>query len=507
MVLRRKGTNHAARLSFFFVLLAALLVLFDRAQAAVFCIDTTDALQSALNVAATNDEDDTIQVVQGTYLTPGSQFLYLSQEKFSIILLGGFTTGCQSRVLDPTNTILDGQNTNRVIMIDRAAGSGDIVFQGFTVRNGNASGGWQGGGGLCFGGAAKSTGNYTIDHNIFSGNSTSAYGGGLWGGSDLGITYIHNNLIVNNYAEIVHGAAGITSNGTAYITHNTVSGNSSGDPGGGFRLWASNIGSISNNIFFGNSEADLILESPNIVVLNNDIGTLEGTPGTGSAGNLNVDPLFVGPEDFHLRSDSSLIEQGVVSPTGGLSATDIEGNPRVMGSAPDIGAYEFLLRVYPKEGTIGTKIVISGSGYGKKKGKVLIGEVPLKIRKWRDYSIRGVLLKVLLPDSYDVTIQPKEADPIVIEKGFSVKLPEIDSVDPAVGSAGDKVTIRGLFFGTREGAVTLGGKKRRILTWTMDPKTGESKVRVVVPRGLTPGPHELTITNEVGSATTNFTLE
>ena len=61
---------------------------------------------------------------------------------------------------------------------------------------------WDGGGGLNFGGTADSSGNYTIDHNIFIGNSTSYFGGGLWGGSDLGITYIHNNLILNNYAEI-----------------------------------------------------------------------------------------------------------------------------------------------------------------------------------------------------------------------------------------------------------------------------------------------------------------
>ncbi len=498
MILRRKDTNHLARLLFAAALLAGLLVLSDRARAAVFCVNTSDALQLALDAAATNNEDDTIQVVQDTYLTPGKEFQYLSQETFSIILLGGFTTGCQSRVLDPTNTILDGQNANRVIRINRGLGSGDIVFQGFTVRNGNAQDSWDGGGGLNFGGSADSSGNYTIDHNIFIYNSTSYFGGGLRGGSDLGITYVHNNLILNNYAGQKHGAATITSNGTAYITNNTVCGNSSKEPDGGLRLWASKTGTISNNIFFGNSDADLILDSPGIVLLNNDIGTLEGTPGAGSTGNLSVDPLFVAPEDFHLRGDSPLIDQGAASPPGGLSTTDIEGNPRGMGSAPDIGAYEFLVRVYPNEGTIGTKIVISGSGYGKKKGKVLIGEVPLKVLKWKNYSIRGVLLKVLMPDSYDVTIQPQEADPIVIEKGFSVKLPEIDAVDPAAGSAGDKITIRGLFFGTREGTVTLGGKKRRILTWTMDPKTGASKVRVVVPRGLSPGPHELTITNEVG---------
>ena len=506
MILRPKDTNHIAGFLFTVILLAALLLLFDRAQAFVFCVDTPSALQSALNEAATNNEDDTIQVVQGTYLTPGSQFEYSSQKNFSITLLGGFAAGCESRVLDPTNTILDGQNANRVIRIDPWWGSGNIVFQGFTIRNGNPSDS-EGGGGFYFGGTADSSGNYTIDHNIFIGNTSSNRGGGLYGGSDLGITYIHNNLILNNYAEIEHGAAAITSNGTAYITNNTVCGNSSKDPGGGLRLCASKIGSVSNNIFFGNSEIDLILASFGIVLLNNDIGTLEGTPGIGSAENVNVNPLFVAPGDFHLRGDSPLVDTGAASPPEGLSTTDIEGNSRVMGSAPDIGAYEFLVRVYPKEGTIGTKIAISGSGYGKKKGRVLIGGVPIKVQKWKDYSIRGVLLEVLTPDSYDVTIQPKEAAPIFIEKGFSVKAPEIDSVDPATGSAGEKITINGFFFGTREGKVTLGGKKRRILTWTMDPKIGASKVRVVVPRGLSPGPHELTITNEVGSDTTNFTVD
>ena len=152
----------------------------------------------------------------------------------------------------------------------------------------------EGGGGFYFGGTADSSGNYTIDHNIFIGNTSSNRGGGLYGGSDLGITYIHNNLILNNYAEIEHGAAAITSNGTAYITNNTVCGNSSKDPGGGLRLYASKIGSVSNNIFFGNSEIDLILASSGIVLLNNDIGTLEGTPGIGSTGTVNVDPVVCG---------------------------------------------------------------------------------------------------------------------------------------------------------------------------------------------------------------------
>ena len=164
MILRRRDTNHIACLLFAVVLLAAFLGLIDQAEAAVFCVDTPSALQSALNETATNNEDDTIQVVQSTYLTPGNQFEYSSQKNFSITLLGGFLNGCQSRALDPTNTILDGQNADRVIRIDPWWGSGNIVFQGFTIRNGNPSDS-EGGGGFYFGGTADSSGNYTIDHS------------------------------------------------------------------------------------------------------------------------------------------------------------------------------------------------------------------------------------------------------------------------------------------------------------------------------------------------------
>jgi hypothetical protein len=95
-----------------------------------------------------------------------------------------------------------------------------------------------------------------------------------------------------------------------------------------------------------------------------------------------------------------------------------------------------------------------------------------------------------------------------ILNGFTVKAPEIDSVDPTTGSAGDKITIRGRFFGANKPKVSLGNKSSKVVTWEMNPTTGESGVQFVVPKGFNPGTYELKVTTTgVGSDTTSFTVE
>ncbi len=56
----------------------------------------------------------------------------------------------------------------------------------------------------------------------------------------------------------------------------------------------------------------------------------------------NVDPSFVDPEigDYHLKEGSLLINAGNDSAPD-LPLTDKDGNPRIVGSAVDIGAYEY----------------------------------------------------------------------------------------------------------------------------------------------------------------------
>jgi hypothetical protein len=151
--------------------------------------------------------------------------------------------------------------------------------------------------------------------------------------------------------------------------------------------------------------------------------------------------------------------------------------------------------VTPGEGTFGTEITIIGSNFGSKKGKVLIGSTPLTILDWADGLIHCRLTKVLDPGVYDVTTQPKEpkgAAPIIEKNAFTAKAAEIDSIEQGEGSAYDQVTIKGKYFGTKKGAVyleygegeNLVRKACKVLSWTMDPTTGDSEIVFVVPKML-----------------------
>jgi hypothetical protein len=63
-----------------------------------------------------------------------------------------------------------------------------------------------------------------------------------------------------------------------------------------------------------------------------------------AGGNLDSDPLFVGPAtgDLHLSPGSPCIDAGDSSAPGLIGiTTDPDGNPRFVGSAVDMGAFEF----------------------------------------------------------------------------------------------------------------------------------------------------------------------
>src|SRR4051794_23303169 len=88
------------------------------ARAAVFCVATPTALSQALLSAASNAQDDTIRLVAGTYMLPSEISYYAAAgENYKLTILGGFDPGCASGSAAADATVIDGQNTLRMLTI------------------------------------------------------------------------------------------------------------------------------------------------------------------------------------------------------------------------------------------------------------------------------------------------------------------------------------------------------------------------------------------------------
>ncbi len=156
------------------------------------------------------------------------------------------------------------------------------------------------------------------------------------------------------------------------------------------------------------------------------------------------------------------------------------------------------------EGTVGTQIAITGSGFGT-KGKVLIGGAATKIVKggWTPDEITCSVTKALPAGTYDVTIRPSGSAETTLPDAFDMKPPEIDNLDSYQGSAGEPVTITGDFFSTKKGRVYLEDpvsgvqKKCKVTAW------GMNSITFIVPKAsksFPAGTYPLKVTNKVGTA-------
>jgi hypothetical protein len=220
------------------LVLVSLVFLQKRTSGEEFCVGTATELHNALTAAQTNGEDDIIWVKQGTYY---GNFVYNSTEGKDITLLGGYTSGCLSRVLNPANTILDGSGAGPVLRILEWEG-GAIYVEGFTIQNG-----------------------FTSDTSLSGGINTSTWASDIWTfPDDIVITH---NIIKGNTGR---GSGGINAGSSAYnpanvvISYNIIRDNHATDNstarGGGASAttWGSSPGQSSlitviGNVFEGNT--------------------------------------------------------------------------------------------------------------------------------------------------------------------------------------------------------------------------------------------------------------
>lgn len=224
-------------------------------------------------------------------------------------------------------------------MVTGSGTGATAVLDGFTLTGGNASElfDWNHAGG----GMWNDNGSPTVVNCTFINNS--AYYGGAIHSSCSSTPTLVNCVFMGNQAQDDAGAVN-NNESDATVTNCTFYGNSAYRVGGMRNINCHPI--VTNCIFWENTDA--VHSSDEWGQIDGNTGWMTinysciqgwtGSPDPTGVGNIADDPLFA--EDCRLSAGSPCIDAGDNSAPG-LADTDIEGNPRIIGPAADMGAYEF----------------------------------------------------------------------------------------------------------------------------------------------------------------------
>lgn len=248
----------------------------DRSVPATFNVTTTldvidpadgkRSLREAITAANDLPGADVIVVPVGVYNLTGGDL-----DITSAVTIAGAGAG---------RTTLDGQQLDRVFdILGTAPSSIKVVFQGLTVRNGNApnfgagilvghadlvvrdctvTGNRTAGIGAGISNAAfPGTGNMKLVRSLVSRNVSGTDGGGIFMAGDSVLTVtdstVRRNIAAGDGGGIFAGESVGVSAGTATLINSTVSGNSAGNNGGGISAFTA---TLTRSTVSGNAAAD-----------------------------------------------------------------------------------------------------------------------------------------------------------------------------------------------------------------------------------------------------------
>jgi predicted outer membrane repeat protein len=217
-------------------------------------------------------------------------------------------------------------------------------------------------------------------------------------------------LIACNSATFAGGGLFCSYNSSPNITHCTVSDNlapSDGTEGygGGILIYLQSSPIISNSIFWGNKATTgselCLFESSSLNISYSDVHRgdqdsqifVDNSLINWNDGNIQEDPDFLGEGDYHLSPNSPCIDAGteqIELPEGMEDVVDfnfdIDWQSRVMGSAPDMGADEFV----PKATVIQVEIDINPGCHHVKINLKSRGVLAVAVKTTKDFHARSI---------------------------------------------------------------------------------------------------------------------
>jgi hypothetical protein len=313
------------------------------------CVTSTPLLIAEFAIAEGSGQPTTLRLEQAYYQLDGQTAL---DNTFSapIHILGGYVpnTNCAQRSVDPFNTTIDfGTSTNLASIFQDAANQSALIeIDGLTLRN--ANGLWLSAGQYHQVGNDDS-GSIRITRSVISTMHTKDVTLRVTSGG-VTLENVQFDHIVNNFGNCAVDIA-LVGDSTLAAQNITADLGQSRD----FCLTSDTQGTGHPNAYMYNS---IVWGSdggiPGIRGVNDDghlfdIGldhdqfhTFVGAGTPTILAQINADPKWTNAAagDYHLLAASPAINSGTPTAYGGLPTTDIESQPRVIGSAPDRGAYE-----------------------------------------------------------------------------------------------------------------------------------------------------------------------
>lgn len=223
-------------------------------------------------------------------------------------------------------------NTTTIYGEDERAcvcGASEATLDGFTLSNGN--------GALFGGGISNFSSSPAVNNCVFSHNTASPYGGGMYNAGTSAPTVI-NCVFTGNTAS---SGAGMNNMDYSFpvLINCTFSGNTASDSGGAICSMDSASALLANCILWGDAASyaeDEIEDQASVLAVSYSCiaGGYEGRE------NTAANPLFAAPASarYDLQSGSPCIDTGTAD---GAPAVDIQGLVRPQGSGYDMGAYEY----------------------------------------------------------------------------------------------------------------------------------------------------------------------
>jgi parallel beta-helix repeat protein len=389
----KAATHHCPVL--LLLLLFCVLTCGRSALAAEYCVGTEAELEAALTEAASPSQElftTTIKLKQGTYNVSGSRIVQFEQALFNgLELLGGHNSDCSARTVNPDNTVFDAGGA--ILIYFRALG--DLLIEGIRFQN--------------FTGVRRVEIQSAADDRTVRVHNN-AFVGSMFFATSVSFDGMSMRFVNNR----VHGVPG-SSFAAVYmaalaqirITGNTITDNLSDDA---VILCANTSTDVwfVDNIAWNNSGHDFVVfddcsadQEPGNARNRSNLYQSVSLVQIGDSGSnlVGTDPLFVNAAggNYRLQNTSPAVNTGVVSSS--MADIDLAGNPRVVGSTVDRGAYESALN-----DTIPTTITVtttSDSGAGSLRQAILDANANPDFN-FIDFNIPGACPRVIAVSSADL---------------------------------------------------------------------------------------------------------